>query len=90
MYFCTPFIFFSYSPICDFVYRTSNTGMKVKNSIKEVFHVMQIKHLEDVISSFLPYGWSCIDIVYVIYQDKYFLVSVHPSPSHEFLKIFNF
>lgn len=51
---------------------------------------MLVKHLEDLISSFPPYKWSCKELVYVIYQDKYFLVSVHPSPAHEFLKIFDF
>lgn len=60
----------------------------MKNSVEEVFHVTQIKHLEDFIS---PYGWSCRDTVRVLHQDdKYVLVSVHPSLAHEFLKILPF
>lgn len=62
--------------------------MKVKNSVEEVFHVTQIKHLEDFVS---PYGWSCRDIVRVRHRDdKYVLDSVHPSLPREFLKILPF
>ena len=63
MSFCTPFIFFSFAPVCDCVYTTSHTRKKGNKSVKEVFHVMHITLLEDLISSFPPHGRSCWDLV---------------------------